>query len=416
MLANALRPTTLEDVVGQEHLVGENGIITKMISKNKLLSMVLYGVAGVGKTTIARIIVEMLDCDFVEINATNSSKKDLENAIARARLTNNFILILDEIHRLNKDKQDILLPHIESGLITLIGLTNSNPYHSLNKALRSRVILLEVKGVEADDMIKFLNKIILKTDLANLENKDQIIEKITTLSNKDIRHAINQLELLSIIYEPDVSLDDLFASLNVNVAIDKNEDYYYDTISSLQKSIRGSDVNAALFYLAILILAEDLDIIERRLSVCAYEDIGLANPMVVDRVLNALKVARMVGFPEAKIPLAFCVVDMALSSKSNKAYEAIASAIEVAQKTNFNFNDYMKQTPSNYQDKADYWSIPYEYRHQIQYLPTEIKDVKFYHPNRKSDYEKHLAKINDYLNAIERTNDLKALKKKLKVK
>jgi len=416
MLANEIRPSSLEDVIGQDHLVGSNGVITKMIEKNNLLSMVLYGIAGVGKTTIARIIVNIMNVDFQEINATNSNKKDLEAAIARAKMSKGFILILDEIHRLNKDKQDILLPHIESGLITLIGLTNSNPYHSLNKALRSRVILLEVKGINDEDMKVFLHKVIDKSDLKDINNKDYIIDKIVSLSNKDIRHALNQVELLSIIYDDKIEIDTLLQSLNVNVAMDKNEDYFYDTISSLQKSIRGSDVNAALFYLALLIQAEDLDIIERRLSIMAYEDVGLADPNVVDRTLNALSVARMVGFPEAKIPLAFAVVDLALASKSNKAYEAISAALEVASSTSFNFNDYMKQTPSSYKDKANYWSIPYENRHLIQYLPDELKDKKFYHPYGKSKYEQHLKTINDYLNGIERTNDLEGLKKKLNVK
>ncbi|WP_423364254.1 AAA family ATPase [Mycoplasma sp. P36-A1] len=416
MLANSIRPTKLEDVIGQEHLVGNNGIISKMLEKNKLLSMILYGAAGVGKTTIARIIVNTSKSDFLELNATNITKKDLENAITRSRLSSNFILIIDEIHRLNKDKQDILLPVVESGLITLIGLTNSNPYHSVNKALRSRVILLEVKGISIEDMKMFLEKIIDETELKDIEEKQQIISKIASVSNMDIRHAINQLELLTIIYEKDQPIDKLLENLNINVKIDKNEDYYYDTISSLQKSVRGSDVNAALFYLAILVLAQDLDIIERRLSIMAYEDVGLANPEVVDRVLNALKVARMVGFPEAKIPLAFCVVDLALSSKSNKAYVALDKAIELASSINFSFNDYMKQTPMNIKDKLNYYAIPYENKHLIQYLPNEIKNKKFYEPNNKSNYEKHLKTINDYLNKIDRSSDLEELKKKLNIK
>jgi len=416
MLANDIRPTTLEDVIGQKHLVGEEGIIRRMIEKNHLLSMVLYGIAGVGKTTIARIIVSVMKVDYQEINATNSNKKDLEAAILRAKMSKGFILIVDEIHRLNKDKQDILLPHIESGLITLIGLTNSNPYHSLNKALRSRVILLEVKGINDQDMKEFLYHLFDKTQLKSHVDKDYIINKIVSISNQDIRFALNQLEVLDLMYEPEIETEKLLSHLNVNVAIYKNEDFYYDAISSLQKSIRGSDVNAALFYLAILIVAEDLDIIERRLSIMAYEDVGLADPVVVDRTFNALQVARMVGFPEAKIPLAFAVVDLALASKSNKAYEAISEAINTVKSSSFNFNDYMKQTPSSYQDKANYWSIPYENRHLIQYLPDEIKEKKFYKPFGNSTYEKHLKVVNDYLNQIERTNDLESLKKKLNIK
>ncbi|MDF9866919.1 putative ATPase [Bacilli bacterium PM5-3] len=413
MLANTIRPTNLDDVIGQEHLVGKNGVIRKMVDKQKILSMILYGNAGCGKTTIARIITSLLDCDYLEINATNSNKKDLENAIARARLSSSFILIIDEIHRMNKDKQDILLPHIESGLITLIGLTNSNPYHSINSAIRSRVILLEVKKISEDDLKTFLKRVIKETSLKNYKDSDKVISHIIKISNQDVRYAINQLELLDLTYEKGMSLDDLFSYLSSNVSIDKNDNHYYDVISSLQKSIRGSDVNAALFYLAILILSEDLDIIERRLSIIAYEDVGLANPMVVDRVHNALRTARMVGFPEARIPLAFCVVDLALSSKSNKAYEALNAAIECAKESNYNFNEYMQATPMDHKQKELYWKIPYENKHLIQYLPNEVKEKKFYHPNRKSSYEKHLALLNDYLNEISRSNNLEELLKKI---
>lgn len=414
MLANAIRPEKLSDVIGQSHLVGEYGIVSKMIEKNNVLSMILYGNAGCGKTTIARIIVNLIECDHLEINATNSNKKDLENAVARARLSSSFILIVDEIHRLNKDKQDILLPHVESGLITLIGITNSNPYHSINSALRSRVVLLEVKPIDSEDLSNFLKRVVETTNINNHPDKDKIIDRIVMVSNKDVRYAINQLELLNLVYEDGISIENLFSHLSANVSYDKNESYYFDVISSLQKSIRGSDVNAALFYLAILILSEDLDIIERRLSIIAYEDIGLANPVVVDRTLNALKTARMVGFPEARIPLAFSVIDLALSSKSNKAYQALDAAIEKAKTTNYTFNPYMQATPMDPEQRKLYGQVPYENKHLIQYLPNEIKNSVFYYPNNKSAYEKHLHTLNDYLNQIKRTPDLKQLIKQIK--
>lgn len=416
MLANAIRPEELNDVIGQSHLVGKNGVITKMIEKKNILSMILYGNAGCGKTTIARIIVNLLECDSLEINATNSNKKDLENAVARARLSSSFILIVDEIHRLNKDKQDILLPHVESGLVTLIGITNSNPYHSINTALRSRVVLLEVKPIDADDLKVFLLKIVKNIELSKHAEIDAIIEKIIMISNQDVRYAINQLELLNLVYDKTSTIEELFAHVSSNISYDKNQSYYYDVISSLQKSIRGSDVNAALFYLAVLILSEDLDIIERRLSIIAYEDIGLANPVVVDRTLNALKTARMVGFPEARIPLAFAVIDLSLSSKSNKAYVAIEAAIEKAQNSNYSFNEYMKATPMDPEQRKLYGEIPYENKHLIQYLPDKIAGSVFYYPNNKSQYEKHLATLNDYLNQIKRSNDLKLLLKQIKNK
>ncbi|MEG0364093.1 MAG: AAA family ATPase [Erysipelotrichales bacterium] len=416
MLANLIRPEVLDDVIGQKHLVGKYGVLTKMLSSNKILSMILYGPAGCGKTTIARIIVNQIECDFLELNATNSNKKDLEMAVARAKMSDTFILIVDEIHRLNKDKQDILLPHVESGLITLIGLTNSNPYHSINSALRSRVILLEVKKISDEDLEAFLNKVVDNTSIKDSSIKEEILKGIVKISNQDVRYSLNQLELIDIIYEEGMSVEEIFSYTNTNVSYNKNDSYYYDTISSLQKSIRGSDVNAALFYLAILIVAEDLDIIERRLSIIAYEDIGLANPEVVDRTLNALKVARMVGFPEARIPLAFSVIDLALSSKSNKAYVALDEAINKVKKSSYSFNEYMKATPMDSNQKQLYAQIPYENKHLIQYLPDEIAHTKFYKPNNKATYEKHLSILNDYLNKIERTNDLEKLIEQVKKK
>ncbi|MDR1781747.1 MAG: AAA family ATPase [Bacilli bacterium] len=414
LLADMIRPKSLDDIVGQSHLVNEDGIIKKMIDKKELMSMILFGPAGIGKTTLARIIVSNFNSDYREINATNSNKKDLEEAIMLAKMVDNFILIVDEIHRLNKDKQDILLPHIESGLITLIGLTNANPYHSINPAIRSRCILLELKAINDDDMKVFVSKVIAQTPLLMYKDLDKVVNAIVNYSNKDVRYAINLVQLLSINYEDNISIEDLLAPIKSNIAIDKNSSYYYDVISALQKSIRGSDVNAALIYLAILVCAEDLEIIERRLSVIAYEDIGLANPEAVNRTLNALQVARMVGFPEARIPLAFATIDLALSSKSNKAKEALDEAISIVENKSFSINDYLQATPIDSNAKKAYWSIPYDMRHLIQYLPDEIKDLKLYHPKRKSSYEKQLALYNDYLNEIERTNDIKSLLSKVK--
>lgn len=416
VLADLIRPTSLDDVIGQDHLVGKNGIITKMLEKDKIMSMILYGKAGVGKTTIAKIIVNNLKCDYLELNATSSNKKDLENAIAIAGLSKSFILIIDEVHRLNKDKQDILLPHIESGLITLIGITNSNPFHSINSAIRSRLILLEVKSINNEELEKFVEKIIKQTTLKDDDSLDLIVKTIVKMANQDVRYAINQVELLDIIYQPGIEIDELFSNLKASISYDKNDSYYYDVISSLQKSIRGSDVNAALFYLAILVVSEDLDIIERRLSIIAYEDISLADPDVVNRVLNALSIAKLVGFPEARIPLAYCVVDLALASKSNKAMVALDEAIACVNSSSYSFNEYMKSTPIDYKQKEMYWSIPYENRHLIQYLPEELKNKKFYHPNRKSNYEKHLAILNDYLNEIKRSSNLDEIIKNINKK
>lgn len=413
-LTTILRPQTFSDVIGQDHLVSESGIINKMFTKNKIMSMILYGQAGCGKTTIARIIASTLDWSFVELNATNSNKKDLESAIAQARLCDNFIIIVDEIHRLNKDKQDILLPYIENNTFVLIGLTNSNPYHSINTAIRSRTILLEVKTISTKDILQYLYTKQAYTQINREEDFAKVANYIASCSNGDIRFSINQLELADILYEEDIDIDELLIKLGRNVLIDKNSDYYYDAISSLQKSIRGSDVNAALIYLAILIVAEDLDIIERRLSVIAYEDIGLANPSVVDRTFHALETARKVGFPEARIPLAFCVIDLALSPKSNAAYSALDEAISYVTHNTVTFNEYMRQTPNDITSKKNYSLIPYVEKYRLQYLPNSLRNKRFYKPYNKTKYEKYLSDMNEYLNTVDREGDINKLINKLR--
>lgn len=413
--ANKFRPDTFEDIIGQDHLIGKNGIITKMMEDNKLMSFALYGKAGCGKTTIARVILNHYE-NSSELNAATCNKKDIQIAIETAKMLDGFILVLDEIHRLNKDKQDLLLPYVENGLITLIGITNQNPYHVLNTALRSRILLLEVRQCSTIEIETYLLKKCHELSFSDFENLNELISHIISISSNDIRYCINQLQLIDIAYEKDMTLDDLKGYLSSNIMIDKNSDYYYNTISALQKSIRGSDVNAALFYLAILIIAEDLDIIERRLSIIAYEDIGLAAPEVVDRCLNALKTARMVGFPEAKIPLAFTVVEMALSPKSNRSYNAIASAISAVESNSFTFLPYFTNDPSNYNQKKEYEAIAHEYKHFLQYMPNELKNTKFYYPKNKSDYEKHLSVLDHYLSNIKRTNKPSDLLKEINKK
>lgn len=401
--ADKFRPNTFDDIIGQDHLIGENGIITKMMNENKLMSFALYGPAGCGKTTIARIILNSYS-NSSELNAATCNKKDIQIAIETAKMLDGHVLVLDEIHRLNKDKQDLLLPYVENGLITLIGITNQNPYHVLNTALRSRILLLEVRKTTTEQIGSYLLDKCKDLSFSTFEQLSELISHIISISSNDIRYCINQLQLIDIAYEPGMTLDQLKQYLSSNITIDKNSDYYYNTISALQKSIRGSDVNAALFYLAILIIAEDLDIIERRLSIIAYEDIGLAAPEVVDRCHNALKTARMVGFPEAKIPLAFTVVEMALSPKSNRSYVAIENAMNAVNSNSFTFQPYFTTDPSSYAQKKEYESIAHEYKHYLQYMPDELKNTKFYYPKNKSEYEKHLAILDNYLSKIKRTN------------
>lgn len=291
-LAIKMRPESLNDVIGQKHLVGENKVLFNMVKHKRIFSMILYGNPGIGKTTIALAIVKELNLEYKLLNATVNNKKDFDEAVKEAKEKNGLIILMDEIHRLNKDKQDLLLPYLESGLITLIGMTTANPYHSINTAIRSRCQIFELKPLTKDDILEGINKVLIK-------NPEILIEEdaknyIATLSNGDLRFAYNFLEVAYACSKDIITIETL-KTINdkPSIVIDKNDDGYYDTISALQKSIRGSDVNAALHYLAKLIVADDLDIILRRLSVIAYEDIGLANPSIgpkMNAVINILNV------------------------------------------------------------------------------------------------------------------------------
>ena len=396
-LALKLAPTTLSEVIGQSHLVGEGKILTNLVKNKKLFSMILYGKPGIGKTSIANAIVNDLGERYRFLNATVNTKKDLDVVIEEAKIYDGMILIMDEIHRLNKDKQDILLPQLESGLITLIGMTTSNPYHAINPAIRSRCQLFEIKSLTKSDIKEGLNKAIKHLD--NIKITDESIDYIASLSNGDLRYAYNLLEIAyysSINYN--VTLDTLKEIDNKpSLYIDKNDDGYYDVISALQKSIRGSDVNASLHYLARLLVAEDLDIIFRRLSVIAYEDIGLANPAIGPRLEAAIKAAERVGLPEARIPLGEIVIDMALSPKSNSAHVALDLAINDVKMGN------APKVPNHIKTNSKDYKYPHNYKGSYvkqQYLPDELVNRKYYNPKLTSKYEANLKSVYDKINNI----------------
>ena len=294
-LADMIRPEKLDDVVGQRHLIGEGKIIRNLVKNKKIFSMILHGPCGTGKTTLAYTIVNELGLKYEFLNAVINSKKDLDDVIYKAQENDGLVLIMDEIHRLNKDKQDLLLPYLENGLITLIGLTTANPYHSINPAIRSRCQLFEVKLLSMDDIAIALNKAVKYLEKIKID--DDCIHYIASLAGGDLRYAYNFLEVAYYASNKHEITMDILKMINnkPSLYIDKNDDGYYDAISALQKSIRGSDVNAALHYLARLLVAEDLDIIFRRLSVIAYEDIGLANPAIGPRLDAAIRAAERVG-------------------------------------------------------------------------------------------------------------------------
>lgn len=393
-LADMIRPNKLSDVFGQKHLIGKDKVLYNLVKHKRLFSMILYGPCGTGKTTLAYTIINELDLKYEFLNATINSKKDLDEVIIKAKENDGIVLIMDEIHRLNKDKQDLLLPYLENGLITLIGLTTANPYHSINPAIRSRCQLFEVKMLETDDIILALKKACKVLD--KIKITDDAINYIALLSGGDLRYAYNLLEV-SYYASNDFKIDiESVKKINnkPSLYIDKNDDGYYDVISALQKSIRGSDVNAALHYLARLIVAEDLDIIFRRLSVIAYEDIGLANPAIGPRLEAAIKAAERVGLPEARIPLGEIVVDMALSPKSNSAHVALDMAINDVKMGN------VGKVPSHLKTNSKEYKYPHNYKGSYvkqQYLPDELINKKYYNPKLTSRYEANLKNTYDKL-------------------
>ena len=390
-LAIKMAPVSLNDVLGQKNLVGKGKILSNMVENKKIFSMILYGNPGIGKTSIANALVHDLGCNYRFLNATSSNKKDFELVKEEAKMYDGMILIMDEIHRLNKDKQDLLLPCIESGLITLIGMTTSNPYHKINPAIRSRCQIFKLEPLEEEDIKQGLIRACNSPYLKDIKIDDDAISYIAKLAKFDLRFAYNLLEI-SYYFNTNHFVDvNVIKEINNTPLFlhDKNEDGHYDVLSGLQKSIRGSDVNASLHYLARLLLAEDLDSITRRLSVICYEDIGLANPNMGPKLMAAISAAERVGLPEAVIPLSEIVIELALSPKSNSAMKAINKAMEDIKLKNIgDMPPYLKSPYNGYKYPHDY---PNSYVKQT-YLPKNIENAKYYIPS-SNKYENALKEI-----------------------
>ena len=390
-LAIKLAPKSLDEVIGQKHLVGKNKILRNLVENKKLFSMILYGPPGVGKTSIANAMMGELGVRHRFLNATIHTKKDIDIVIEEAKMYDGIVLIMDEIHRLNKDKQDILLPQLESGLITLIGMTSTNPYHSINPAIRSRCQLLECKELEQEDIIEGIKKAINSPYLENIQIDDKSINFIAKLSGNDLRYAYNLLEIAYYSKNDRVITEEYIKTIHNKPVFfsDKNEEGHYDVLSGLQKSIRGSDVDASLHYLGRLIIEGDLESIYRRLSVIAYEDIGLANPAIGPRLVAAITSAERVGLPEARIPLGTIVCEMALSPKSNTAHIALDKALEDIENGNCG------QIPKHIKTNAIDYKYPHDYKGAYviqQYLPNHLKNKKYYIP-KDIGYEKNIKEI-----------------------
>ena len=392
-LAYSMRPNTFEDIVGQDHLVGENGIIRKMLNSNSLFSFILYGNPGCGKTTIAEATCKLSGFKWFKFNASTDNKETLKQIITEAAFLDNAIIIVDEIHRMKKDIQDFLLPYVENGTVTMIGLTTVNPYHSVNPAIRSRCHVYRLNDLTNEHLRKVLDRAYKYMDKDILIDND-VYEYIINLANKEIRTLINIFETLVKTSTEHITIKDATKALNkANVSFDANGDSYYDTLSGLHKSIRGSDVDAALHYLAKLIIADDLQSLCRRLLCIAYEDIGLANPGIGPRVKAACDAARELGNPEARLPLSVVVIEMALSPKSNSAYLALSKAMDdIEQGKSGTLPKHLKNTYS-FDPSQEAYKYPHDYPNawvDQQYLPDTLVGTKYYIPKPTSKSETSL--------------------------
>ena len=386
-LALKARPNNIDEIYGQKHLIGENKILRNIVKNKKLFSMILYGKPGIGKTTLALTIINELGLRHRMLNAVINNKQDFDVVIEEAKMYNGIVIIMDEIHRMNKDKQDLLLPYLENGLVTLIGMTTSNPYHSINPAIRSRCQIFELKPLDTDEVKKALNDIVKKDLLPKINIDEASINYIATLSNGDLRFAYNLIEIAYYSTSDYVINVDLLKTINSKPVLfgDASESEHYDLLSAFQKSIRGSDVNASLHYLARLIEIGDLDSIYRRMTVIGYEDIGLANPSIGVKIDAAINACERVGLPEARIPLALIVTEMALSPKSNSTHIALDEAIDDIKKGNSG------SIPENIRINSKTYLYPHDYPNNFikqQYMPNKIRNKEYLKLNGSSASER----------------------------
>ena len=409
-LASRLRPTKLEEVVGQQHIIGKDKLLYRAIKADKLQSVIFFGPPGTGKTTLAKVIAKTTSAEFMQINATSAGKKDMEAVIEKAKQMQGMygkrtILFIDEIHRFNKGQQDYLLPFVEDGTVTLIGATTENPYFEVNGALISRSIIFELKPLEKEDI-----KTLLHRALEDMEKgmgayravaDEEALEFLADVSNGDARSALNAIELGILTTERSadglihITLDVASECIQKRVIkYDKNGDSHYDNISAFIKSMRGSDPDAAVYYLAKMLYAgEDVTFIARRIMICASEDVGNADPNALTVAVSAAQAVERLGMPEARIVLAQAVTYVASAPKSNAAYLAVDKALSVVRES--------RTAPvPTYLCDAHYKGagklgrgIGYKYAHDYpnhyveqQYLPDAYKDMKFYEPT-ENGYE-----------------------------
>lgn len=411
-LASRLRPKTLEEVVGQQHIIGKDKLLYRAIKADKLSSIIFYGPPGTGKTTLAKVIANTTSANFTQINATVAGKKDMEEVVRQAKDNQGMygkktILFVDEIHRFNKGQQDYLLPFVEDGTLILIGATTENPYFEVNGALISRSSIFELKPLEKEDIRRLIMRALTDEERGmgsyHAIIDEDALEFLADICGGDARNALNAIELGVLTTERSedgkihITIDVVSECIQKRVVrYDKGGDNHYDTISAFIKSMRGSDPDAAVFYLAKMLYAgEDVKFIARRIMICASEDVGNADPMAISMAVAAAQAVERVGMPEAQIILSQAVLYVATAPKSNSAVNAImaANAAVRAHKTT---------VPSHLQDAHYKGSANlgrgtgYKYAHDYpnhyveqQYLPEEIKDMQFYEPSDMG-YEKEI--------------------------
>jgi len=403
-LAARMRPETLEDYVGQEHIIGKGKMLYNVIKADKLGSIILYGPPGTGKTTLARVIANSTKRKFIQLNATTSGIKDIKETVEKAKENAGMynigtILFIDEIHRFNKAQQDALLPHVENGTVTLIGATTENPYFEVNRALVSRSYVFELRPLTREDLKSLILRAIKDEEKGfgtmDIEISDEAVNFIADISNGDARRALSAVELAVLSSEQDEN-----GKINIDIAVaqeciqkralnyDKNGDNHYDTISAFIKSMRGSDPDAALYYLAKMLYAgEDIKFIARRIIICASEDVGNADPHALQVAVAAAEAVNMIGMPESRIILAQAVTYIACAPKSNASYVAIDKAMSDVK------NIGVSGVPahlrdSHYSGASDLaHGVGYKYAHDYpghyvkqQYLPDELIGKIYYRP------------------------------------
>ncbi|MGT2907005.1 replication-associated recombination protein A [Streptococcus dentiloxodontae] len=418
-LALRMRPKTIDHVIGQQHLVGEGKIIRRMVEANMLSSMILFGPPGIGKTSIASAIAGTTKYAFRTFNATVDTKKRLQEIAEEAKFSGGLVLLLDEIHRLDKTKQDFLLPLLENGNIIMIGATTENPFFSVTPAIRSRVQIFELEPLTREDIKSAIYHAIKDKENGfdfDISLEEKAADFIAAATNGDLRSAYNSLEL-AIMSTPEnekgqrhITLDTVENSLQRSyITMDKDGDGHYDVLSALQKSIRGSDVNASLHYAARLIAAGDLSSLARRLTVIAYEDIGLANPEAQIHTVTALEAAQRIGFPEARILIANVVIDLALSPKSNSAIMAIDEALsDLKRSGNLPVPRHLRDghySGSKELGNAQDYKYPHAYPEKWvkqQYLPDKLLGKNYFEANETGKYERALGANKDKIDKLSR--------------